>query len=452
VVGAESGEISGFTRTMQVDGEVRRDLVLYDRVPGGAGYMRKATVQLEAILAASRALVDGCQCEKSCYKCLRFYENQFEHKLLDKSLIQPYLDHLLILNSESERSRLAAYGTGSQRYCGSNPAAWLQRKYRMLGGGLLVICSGVDDSDVNQATPWTEFLVTYATEHPGVQIELGLTQLPSLADLNEQNFLAVKALLDLMAAGIQLLHVPNAADDGWHMAFGSGEDLLAMAILNEFPSLSVKLDTQSMVYNSDFEVCQAAFDEIRATLRKGRPITAASLSAPKQATYHVVDIEDGERGVTYEKLFGQYLADARRMRIVDPYVRLEYQVRNVENLLTILTTLQGCEVELLTMFEKNERFGLSEESTSRERLDALRERLVRKGIRFTYAFDPQIHDRFIETNQWQIILGRGLDVYYPPEPGRTHLSQSRRAKKCRIIFLPKTGGNRTEGASEQQAL
>jgi hypothetical protein len=56
-----------------------------------------------------------------------------------------------------------------------------------------------------------------------------------------------------------------------------------------------------------------------------------------------------------------------------------------------------------------------------------------------YAFDPQIHDRFIETEQWQIILGRGLDFYYPPDPGRVHLPQSRRAKKCRIIFLPKTG-------------
>jgi hypothetical protein len=240
-IGAESGEISGFTRTMQVDGEVRRDLVLYDSVPGGAGYVRKAASQLEAILAAARALLDGCQCEKSCYKCLRFYENQFEHKLLDKSLIQPYLDHLLMLNSERERSRLAD-GPGSQHYCGSNPSAWLQRKYRTSGGGLLVICSGVDDSDVNQATPWTEFLVTYAKSHPGVQIELGLTQLPSLANINEHNFLAVKALLDLMAAGVRLFHVPSAADDGWHMVFGSGGNLLAMAILDECPSLSIKLD------------------------------------------------------------------------------------------------------------------------------------------------------------------------------------------------------------------
>lgn len=91
------------------------------------------------------------------------------------------------------------------------------------------------------------------------------------------------------------------------------------------------------------------------------------------------------------------------------------------------------------MFEKNEHFGLSEEITSRQRLDALQERLTHKGIKFSYAFDPQIHDRFIETEQWQIILGRGLDFYYPPEPGRAPLSQARRAKKCRIIFLSKRG-------------
>jgi Phospholipase D-like domain at C-terminus of MIT len=257
-----------------------------------------------------------------------------------------------MLNSATERTRLAAYGMESQRYCGSNPSAWLQRKYRTSGGGLLTICSGVDDSDVNQATPWTEFLVTYAKEHPGAQIELGLTQLPSLTDITEHNFLAVKALLDLMAAGIRLFHVPHAPPGGWHMVLGSaGEEPLAMVTLDAFPALSTKLDTQPLVYNSASEVCQAARDAIQATLQKGRPITAATLSAPKQATYRVVDIEDGERGVTYEKLFGQYLADAQRLRIVDPYVRLEYQVRNIETLLHVLTTPHGCEVELLTMFD-----------------------------------------------------------------------------------------------------
>ncbi len=47
-------------------------------------------------------MLDGCQCEKSCYKCLRSCENQFEHQLLDKELIRPYLDHLVALNMEGK--------------------------------------------------------------------------------------------------------------------------------------------------------------------------------------------------------------------------------------------------------------------------------------------------------------------------------------------------------------
>lgn len=90
------------------------------------------------------------------------------------------------------------------------------------------------------------------------------------------------------------------------------------------------------------------------------------------------------------------------------------------------------------MYEKNERYGLSEEHISRQRLEALQERLAQRGMAFSYAFNPQIHDRYIETEQWHIILGRGLDFYYPPEPGRIHQHQDRRVRKFRIIFLPKT--------------
>jgi hypothetical protein len=56
--------------------------------------------------------------------------------------------------------------------------------------------------------------VRYAKNHPGVQIELGLRQVPSLTDINEQNFLAIKALLDLIAAGVRLSHVADARLEG----------------------------------------------------------------------------------------------------------------------------------------------------------------------------------------------------------------------------------------------
>jgi hypothetical protein len=96
LVSAEDDEIGGFVRTAKKpDESPRRELVLFDEASGGSGYVRKAFLNLEEVVATARALLDNCQCEKSCYKCLRTYENQFEHQLLDKQIIKPYLEGLL---------------------------------------------------------------------------------------------------------------------------------------------------------------------------------------------------------------------------------------------------------------------------------------------------------------------------------------------------------------------
>jgi hypothetical protein len=436
VVQAESGEIGGFTRNVMVDGEARRDLILYDAVPGGAGYVRKAAGALEELLRLARGLLDGCQCEKSCYKCLRSYENQFEHKLLNKGLIRSYLDQLIALNSEDEQRRLARYGPGSQRFYGRNPSAWLQRRLRDTGGSLYGICAAIDNTEVSQGRPWAEFVVSYAKDNPGVKIELGLTQPPSLSEINEESFLRVKAHLDLMEAGVRLYRIPQAGADGWQFVFGvGGKEALTAAAMDALPELSAEMDAREFVYSADAGAAQSAINRIQAALKVGTPITIESLHAPQPQQIRVEEIADGQTAVTYEKLFGPYLKGAAGIRIVDPYVRLEYQVRNLEDLLRAVGPGSGRKVDLVTMYDKNDRYGLSEERASRQRLDALRERLGRSGVNFSYSFDPQIHDRLIETDDWQIILGRGLDMYYPPE--RPGAAQERRAKHCRIIYVQK---------------
>jgi hypothetical protein len=438
VVGADDGEIGGFTRRVRRSGTDCCEIILYDAVPGGAGYVRKAAQNLRAVLSAARLMLDGCQCEKSCYRCLRSYENQFEHSLLDKRLIQPYLDHVLALGSEEQQNRLKAFGDGAQRFCGSRVSAWLQGKCRVAGGGVAAICSAVDGSDPSQAAPWAQFLARRAKENPDLSVTVGLTQVPDFGRITEDNFLAMKATLDLLEAGVKLYHVKPPVPAAWQMVFGAGEDLLAVAAMDGILSLSQGLDTQAIVYTADMGACQKASEAIQAVLKAGKPITVASLNAPRESAYEVVDIEDGDRGWTYERLFGKRLASAKRIRIIDPYIRTDYQVQRVEDLLGVLPSPQGCCVELQTMYEKNDRFGLSEEAATRKRLDGLKNRLSKKGLALDYAFDETIHDRCIETDDWQIILGRGLDFYYPPDPGRTASLQARRTRKCRIIYLPKS--------------
>ena len=433
VTGAEHGEITGFTRLVNKDGRQRWDLVLYDNVPGGAGYVRKVAERFGEVLEVTCALLDGCQCEKSCYKCLRSYENQFEHKQLDKGLIQPYLDTLVVLNSPEEQARLSGLGSGSRRFCGRNVSSWLQRQWRKRGGSILALCSAVRYDEPAQAKPWAEFIAAYTRGRQDGQVKMGLTEVPRFTQINEENFLAVKALLDLLDAGVELYHVPDAGVVTWPVVLGIGTDApLSLTTYNTLPSFSASLDAQAVAYNERDDLRRQAEEELQRLFAGATPITPDMLQAPRRDAYKVREIKDGDP-VTYQELFHQYLSDAKHLHLIDPYVRQPHQVRNIADLTEAVDLPPGSKIKLTTMYQKDDRYAFSEEETSRKRLDALKERLARRGITLEYTFDEAIHDRLIETEAWRIILGRGLDLFYPPEPG----FPVRQAKECRIIYLSK---------------
>lgn len=64
----------------------RSSLVIFDAVPGGAGYARRLAAELPALLTAARERVEDCECgeETSCYSCLRSYANQYWHEDLTR--------------------------------------------------------------------------------------------------------------------------------------------------------------------------------------------------------------------------------------------------------------------------------------------------------------------------------------------------------------------------------
>ena len=65
--------------------------VLYEEVPGGAGYLRQLAERLGEVADAIVPVLDGCACEKSCYACLRSYGNQQESHLLDRHVAADFL-------------------------------------------------------------------------------------------------------------------------------------------------------------------------------------------------------------------------------------------------------------------------------------------------------------------------------------------------------------------------
>lgn len=92
-------DIDGTYRS-QHDTGLEGELVVYDRVPGGAGYVGRIVDELPMILEETCRRVRNCrnpQCDPlgSCYACLRTYTNQFQWERLHRNVVADWLEQVL---------------------------------------------------------------------------------------------------------------------------------------------------------------------------------------------------------------------------------------------------------------------------------------------------------------------------------------------------------------------
>jgi ATP-dependent Lon protease len=152
-------------------------------------------------------------------------------------------------------------------------------------------------------------------------------------------------------------------------------------------------------------------------------------------TPKILHIQEEETGYSYENLFGQYLSGSRSIKIIDPYVRLEYQIRNLIAFIGIIDTSVGSvELSLTTSAED----AYQEREVSRK-LDEIKISVIKHGVNFTYDFSTTVHRRGIEAdNGWKIIVDRGLDIFQKPNSKYELSEVDQTKKKCReteIIYM-----------------
>jgi ATP-dependent Lon protease len=148
-----------------------------------------------------------------------------------------------------------------------------------------------------------------------------------------------------------------------------------------------------------------------------------------------IRIEEGQAGFSYKSLFGDYLKGATSIHLVDPYVRLEYQVRNFLGFTGIIDTIDGPVDLLLTTSAEDEY----QQKVNSQKFDEIAKNLAEHGINFKYEFNTTIHRRGIELdNGWRIIADRGLDIYQKPESKYELGEMDQTKRKCReteIVFI-----------------
>jgi len=148
-------------------------------------------------------------------------------------------------------------------------------------------------------------------------------------------------------------------------------------------------------------------------------------------------IRDNQTGVSYEALFGDYLEGAEEITVVDPYVRLPYQLRNFMEFAQLISKRKSMddEVKLHLVTSNNQDYI----ENARESFAQIADTLEPLGIFFTYEFDENIHDRSILLdNGWKIVLGRGLDIFQKTGGwfDIAEYDQTRRqCKACEITYV-----------------
>lgn len=62
----------------------RQEIVLYDRTPGGSGFVRDAYERWATVEARALQICKDCVCKDACYDCLKDYSNQPHHDKLNR--------------------------------------------------------------------------------------------------------------------------------------------------------------------------------------------------------------------------------------------------------------------------------------------------------------------------------------------------------------------------------
>jgi len=181
-----------------------------------------------------------------------------------------------------------------------------------------------------------------------------------------------------------------------------------------------------------------AATEPAGTATAGSSKAAPAPGAPLKEQHLVVP--ENAKGLSYRRLFADYLLGSSGIIIRDPYIRAFHQVRNLVEFLRMVNEITpvGDEVtvHLIT--------GSDQETMEKqvENLGQVQDSFAGTSTPFTWEIDasPNFHARSITTDHgWKITLDRGLDLFqwfeFSPFNAAAAVQEARLVKGCEISYF-----------------
>ena len=174
------------------------------------------------------------------------------------------------------------------------------------------------------------------------------------------------------------------------------------------------------------------------------PVTQAisTNEIKKELKEQHLEFVENQKGVTYDKLFGQYLKGAKNIVITDPYLRIFFQLRNLmeftETIIKQKNKEDEVKIHIITVKEDRNLDGKQDEF-----LEQIQKSVATAGVNLTWEYDEThtIHARHIVVDDsWKISLDRGLDIFQSYEMNNAfglsnRLQEYRGCKAFEITYI-----------------
>lgn len=141
------------------------------------------------------------------------------------------------------------------------------------------------------------------------------------------------------------------------------------------------------------------------------PPKSDDASAEEAKTGHLV-VSENSKGFSFRRLFAAHLLGAHQIRLVDPYIRAFWQVRNFMEFVQLVheITPEGEETVVNLVTQSDPERCVEQDENLRKVQDSCVGSRVR--VEFEYDKSDAIHARSITTDHgWKISLDRGLDIF-----------------------------------------
>ncbi len=79
----------------RTDPSAEVEIILYDRTPGGAGFVEEGKARWNEVIAGATEIcqtISSHNCEKACYDCLKDFGNQSYHEKLDRQSVLKFFN------------------------------------------------------------------------------------------------------------------------------------------------------------------------------------------------------------------------------------------------------------------------------------------------------------------------------------------------------------------------